>query len=1030
MKPAAVLRLYVSETGKEIRQRKLNYCLGSCSVFIVVLVIALMLTVLANAPVLFLSLSEQENGEMDLLIVNRDRLLDFDVANSTARAFGTRDTYGCPRIDWDLRMVAAKYCVSYAGPYSHDCAAVTRTLGTAFAVDDAAERRAGLGRAWTRRGFNGTAGIAAGDLFLSASLASSAGAVGDDTVLLQTSLPELLGETVWRNMTSGLPPQPRQLELAFRVAGVYAGGGGKHASSVQGMVLEGRTLMAAVAASLAPGSSPVLAERLRNRTWSSGCTSVAWNLPPLRVDNYRSSDQSEIEAAVAGYMSSLLFRVSWTDVETSLPVLRGVKSYRFFSLFLGLILNIIILFIFFLSVLLIYSLLMVSVESRTFELGILRMVGMTRGRLVGLVITQAVFYSVPGIGIGLPVAQGLAVLVANYLGGVALVQLSPLLTPLSIGLALLAGLLVPLIAAVVPIRAALAKNVWDSVDTRRSKTKAVEYKLSRTETDRPSATLLIIGAVLFALGFVIYYLLPLALLSSNIYLLLNIFFLLLILMLVGLVVLASNLQPVLEWCFMWGCFFWEQPAVRSVALRNFDAHRRRNAKTAIMFSISLAFMIFLQVTFTTQLNTIIAQTNQRRASTLSVRASRANLTAGGVPGLGLSVRALEEFAAGQSLVRGLGWATFPMEWQAEGLVDVSAESVGHLSQFGQNIIGVSPSLFANSFSGFTVVADGVDPYPGTRPTSRERVLERLYSRRGSQGVLLGAKYEPSIGTAGPPQRPRDLLLPHVLRRNASVQLVSPGGGGSSASSSSSVQTILRRVSVEAFMGLAPLFSFSSFPSGSSNDVLVSLPTMARLLRGLPGATVSSVDSLRMEVCVVGMSESASNRQIDAVKRALIRAVEAGGVPEVTVLDSRDSTNSLNTARQLINFFFLFTVVIALVICFFSLSSSMYTNIYEQSKEIGVLLALGMAKLRVARLFVWEAICVVLAASTLGIAIGVLVAWTLTLQQALFTQLPTPFEFPWLITVVVIFLSLVFGFLSSVGPLRTMLSKSPVAVLRQ
>jgi ABC-type antimicrobial peptide transport system permease subunit len=157
-------------------------------------------------------------------------------------------------------------------------------------------------------------------------------------------------------------------------------------------------------------------------------------------------------------------------------VLSGVKSYRFFALFLGLILNIIILFIFFLSVLLIYSLLMVSVESRTFELGILRMVGMTRGRLVGLVVTQALFYSVPGIALGLPVAQGLAIAFTRFLSNIALVQLSGLLSPLSICLALLAGILVPLIAAVVPIRAALSKNVWDSVDTRRSKTKAVEYK--------------------------------------------------------------------------------------------------------------------------------------------------------------------------------------------------------------------------------------------------------------------------------------------------------------------------------------------------------------------------------------------------------------------------------------------------------------------------------------------------------------------------------------------------------------------------
>jgi ABC-type antimicrobial peptide transport system permease subunit len=100
-------------------------------------------------------------------------------------------------------------------------------------------------------------------------------------------------------------------------------------------------------------------------------------------------------------------------------------GYSFFSLFLGLILNIIVVFIFFLSVLLIYSLLMVSVEARTFELGVLRMVGMTRARLAGLVLTQALFFAVPGIALGLPVAQALAILFARFLSNIAQIQVWP-----------------------------------------------------------------------------------------------------------------------------------------------------------------------------------------------------------------------------------------------------------------------------------------------------------------------------------------------------------------------------------------------------------------------------------------------------------------------------------------------------------------------------------------------------------------------------------------------------------------------------
>lgn len=47
-------------------------------------------------------------------------------------------------------------------------------------------------------------------------------------------------------------------------------------------------------------------------------------------------------------------------------------------MFLGLVLNIIIFVLLFLSILLIYSLLMVNVDTMTFELGVIRMLGIYR----------------------------------------------------------------------------------------------------------------------------------------------------------------------------------------------------------------------------------------------------------------------------------------------------------------------------------------------------------------------------------------------------------------------------------------------------------------------------------------------------------------------------------------------------------------------------------------------------------------------------------------------------------------------------
>lgn len=1025
-----VVRLYLRETSKEIRHRKLNFCLGSCATTVVVLVLALMLTILANAPILYMALAEQNNGQVDLQLWQTDRRLNFTLADATASRQGGagRFTYNAPRLEFDAtaRLENQTTLQPFVG----------------FAIDHQRELRAGVGRSW-----NQLAPLGYGEIYVSTLLAGALGTVRVGNIIeVHVSISDVIGGRAWAQVVAGLrptaassPPSPgtyvsshRNVVVRCVVKGLYQASSGKHPSSVTGAVLPGDHWLQMMANSTDPNVNPLIPARLSNLAWREYASTLVWNLPPGRSDVYRSSDLAEIESRVTSFISELLARVSWRDMDRTLPVLRGVKSYRFFSLFLGLLLNIIVLFVFALSVMLIYSLLMVSVESRTFELGILRMVGMTRPRLVGLLLCQALAYSVPAIIIGLPLAQGLAVPIAGLLSNLSGVEVSPLLSGLGIGLAILAGLLVPLVAAILPVRAALRANVHSSVDTRRSKTEAVRYKVTRSNAAAPSGPLIIIGLVLFGLAFIVYYLLPLSLLSSNIYGLLNIFFLVLIAMLIGLVVLASNLQPLLERLFFWIFFFWEQAAIRTMSLRNFDAHRRRNAKTALMFAVSLAFIIFLSVTFSVQLSTLVVQENQRRASVLSVRVSRNRFLVDNEPGTGLPVVALEAWAANEPRVLELGWATMPLEWHARALRDAGLEGVGHTSRFGQNVIGVSANLFNSSFSGYVRVDDSLDPHGSPKYSVAERVLERLYSRRGSGSVMLGSKWASALGKVGPKDQSRpaaDLLLwQEVARSSAASPITLPGAGASSASSSTKL--IRTRMAVESWFSLTPLFSFSAYPSGNSNDVLVSLPSFVRLLRKEPSSTIADVDSLLYEVCLIKLQPRIRDGQITQVKRSLSAAMRETNVDGIEILDTRDATDSLETARQLVGFFFLFTVIIALIICFFSLSSSMYTNIYEQKKEIGVLMAIGIRKGWLRRMFLWEAIIVVFSASFLGIGIGVLVAWTMTLQQALFTQLPVPFEFPWQICLAVIFLSVIFGLLASLIPLSSILKQSPVKVLRE
>ena len=77
------------------------------------------------------------------------------------------------------------------------------------------------------------------------------------------------------------------------------------------------------------------------------------------------------------------------------------------------------------------------------------------------------------------------------------------------------------------------------------------------------------------------------------------------------------------------------------------------------------------------------------------------------------------------------------------------------------------------------------------------------------------------------------------------------------------------------------------------------------------------------------------------------------------------------------------IVIMMFLCFFALQGSMSTNLYEQTKEIGILRSLGFTKIRICILFFYEALLLVFASCLQGVCIGVLVGITMIMQQAVF-----------------------------------------------
>ncbi len=150
----------------------------------------------------------------------------------------------------------------------------------------------------------------------------------------------------------------------------------------------------------------------------------------------------------------------------------------------------------------------------------------------------------------------------------------------------------------------------------------------------------------------------------------------------------------------------------------------------------------------------------------------------------------------------------------------------------------------------------------------------------------------------------------------------------------------------------------------------------------------------------------------------------------SVWDFRDTSRPIDQANSILRYFFVLITFVAIAIASFSLVSSMYTNIHEQKKDIGILRAIGLSKLQLYRIYTYEAFLVVTSACSLGVFVGSAIAFSFNLQRSLFCQLPIPFVFPWTLLLVVLVASVLFSVLSTFGPVRALNKRPIVAILQR
>ena len=147
------------------------------------------------------------------------------------------------------------------------------------------------------------------------------------------------------------------------------------------------------------------------------------------------------------------------------------------------------------------------------------------------------------------------------------------------------------------------------------------------------------------------------------------------------------------------------------------------------------------------------------------------------------------------------------------------------------------------------------------------------------------------------------------------------------------------------------------------------------------------------------------------------------------MSSYDVIDISQKVKNIIGYIFLVLGIIALVLSFFLIWTSFYSNIRENIAEYGIMRSIGVTKAQSVRIYLYEAATIILSSIIIGTFIGVVISTSLILQFDIFLELPFVFNFPFQLYFILIAVGLGLGLLGSYYPTYAVNTLSLVKIMK-
>ncbi|EGC28601.1 hypothetical protein DICPUDRAFT_159955 [Dictyostelium purpureum] len=745
-----------------------------------------------------------------------------------------------------------------------------------------------------------------------------------------------------------------------------------------------------------------------------------------RVKVYIGSDD-EMKVGMMEFTNQVSTLLGYSyPVSFTTPLATTLKMFVYTKLSLNQIFNCVACVLLVLGALMVYSLLLSDVEGKTFEYGMLRAQGMRQYALIILLLTQSLYFSIPGIMFGLFIGWCLYAVVAYfvYVQFVLLpIDLTYHSTSIISGLAM--GFLMPIVANIAPIQRALSRTLRDALDVYHQVKNETMVKIEKLEEIGLDVLQTILAILAVAVGFTVYYLIPLSFTFRNLGLFFGILTGILMGMLFGMSMLAQAVQPFLEKAIVFSIILGpDRRSLYSLVRKNLFSHSTRNSKTATMLTICLTFIIFTGCVFRLQGHNIQELVRLGIGSDVGVVATSIRNP---IPEIDIRNFLDNDIANNtNSIVANYTVVSFPLD----KVMNIRSTQLMPLAQYPSinvRIYGVESNFLKSTFTDFyqyTELADSLK-FPNVKVDGKEYpdVIDSLYVNQHkelvpedihgkivpppmvvSNGSVTYQKANPiwnwlkhHLDNGNIYTNYTDIIFSEAFRLTCGVDTNSPFNLNVRFKQySNNYATLTLLAKGQAMVRMFPSFFFSSYSQTAySSPVLVNNDEFYRIMKMVYSLTsdqsVVLPEVVPKSKVLVKFKEGSTLSEREYIINGIRNFIKTDNIQ---VMDTQHLLDTTSTAVTILNIFFYTVSVASIILCFFMLWVSFSANIHENCWEFGVLRSIGLTSFQVTRIYIYEALVLIFSSMVLGLIIGLGVALTLTLQFDLFTELPLSFEFPY------------------------------------